>query len=471
MIINIADVLLARAGLKGVQSALLDRPARQELRRELATLLPTSAMLGPCRLRRAKFKPGRKLTANYDVSIYNRVTGASCIRPIAVSWTLQASATAAGVQAEMLLMQAEARRRGLSTPFTQLMADVPADGMRIQVSPLDASFPQLVRVSDPQYVRDVLAAVYARPARAPTSQYAITPIRYRPGQRHVLRYDSLAATGKPNSRGTLFAKLYHGETSSQAFFLATQIADWLSARGLGVTAVRPIAHLATDAIILYPRIVGAPLSRQLGCPAHRLDGWLQQIGAALRVLHCAPAELRSNLVLHDFATEVAAIARASEHVHALLPVAGTAIIAILDRARDLYERLPHEVPTFVHGDFKAYHLWVTRAGLSLMDFDTCCLADPALDIGKFLADLHWWYAIGDQPGLEWAQERFLTGYAPGTPSERLLRARLYEVLVLVKITVHRVPLFAPDWALRTERLIHRAEKRLHALASTMAITA
>jgi aminoglycoside phosphotransferase (APT) family kinase protein len=265
----------------------------------------------------------------------------------------------------------------------------------------------------------------------------------------------------------VFAKLYQGENSARSFCLATQIADWLAARGPGVTALRPAAHLAADALILYPQIAGTPLSRQLRRPAHRVAGWMQQIGAALRALHCAPATLSSKLATHDFASEVAAIARASEHVHALLPAAGVAIATILDRARDLHDRLPLEPATFVHGDFKADHLWVTQAGLMLIDFDTCRLADPALDVGKFLADLHWWYAINEQPGLEWTQNQFLTGYAQDTPPARLRRARLYEALVLLKITVRRVRLFDHKWAARTEQFIRRTEIVLHTVATTI----
>ena len=50
--------------------------------------------------------------------------------------------------------------------------------------------------------------------------------------------------------------------------------------------------------------------------------------------------------------------------------------------------------------------------------------------------------------MEHAQERFLAGYAPGAPEERLVRARLYEVVELVKMTRHLRP-FNRDWASRT----------------------
>ncbi len=160
---------------------------------------------------------------------------------------------------------------------------------------------------------------------------------------------------------------------------------------------------------------------------------------------------------HTFAGEVKAIARASEHVHALLPATGAAINEILTRAQELYERLSPEKPTLAHGDFKADHLWVTPTGLAMIDFDTCCLADPALDVGKFLADLRWWHDVYVQPGVEQAQERFLEGYARRDSEACLARARLYEALILVKITARRVRLFDPGWALRTARLISRAQ--------------
>ena len=55
--------------------------------------------------------------------------------------------------------------------------------------------------------------------------------------------------------------------------------------------------------------------------------------------------------------------------------------------------------------------------------------------------------------MERAQERFLAGYAGGMADERLLRARLYQAVELVKITARRVPLFDSHWVSHTERLI------------------
>src|SRR3989442_15662650 len=80
---------------------------------------------------------------------------------------------------------------------SQLTAELPEWGMHVKVSPLDAQFPQLVRLLDPRHVRDMLAAAYPASGVALDQPrpdgYAVTSIRYRPGNRHVLRYDPLHA--------------------------------------------------------------------------------------------------------------------------------------------------------------------------------------------------------------------------------------------------------------------------------------
>jgi len=462
---KLADALAGRAGVEGVRWALRAPPVRLALRRELRALLGAGGELGPCHLRRAKFKPGRKLTAYYDVGV-----GGHTSRPVAVAWTPVASGNRRAPEPDPggMAMQAEAERQGLAAPFERLQSDLPGWGMRILVSPLDARYPQLVRVSAAGHVRDMLSAAYdadgaVRPG-PPVSTYAVTPVRYRPGQRHVLRYDPADQQGAPTDPSqAVYAKLYRDGDGARSYRVAVRIADWLAAAGIGVTAARPLAYLPDDEVILYPQVAGAPLSDRFRRPGEALARQLGQAGLALRLLQQAPPRLADELPGHDFDAEVRAIARASEHVEPLLPGVGARIGELLDRARELHARLPQEEPGFAHGDYKTDHLWASAGVLTLIDFNTCSLADPALDVGKFLADLHWRHTASDRRGLEWAQRCFLEGYDGQASSPRMRRARLYEVLVLAKITVRRVRLFDPDWAPRTEALIGRAASLLDAV--------
>jgi aminoglycoside phosphotransferase (APT) family kinase protein len=443
-----ADVLSGDAGLAGVRWMLLGPNPRRVLRRELAAMLGDPHVLASCRLRRAKFKPRRKLTAYYEAYLRDSDDMGRGSRPVAVTWTpgegeRRSEWTVPGGEAEALA-------RGLATPFRTLEATVPGRGMRILVSPLDVRFRHLARLSDPGFVAEAVS--HGRDARC-----RVTPIRYRPGQRHVLRYDLDRRDG---SRETVFAKLYEDERGERTFEVATSVADWLATSGVDSAAVRPLAYLADSRAVLYPALAGGPLSKRLA--RRDADGAerLRQAGALLRTLQRAPLTLADRRDPYQLASEVSAVARASEHVKVLLPGAASRIAAILERAQELHDRLPRERPAFAHGDFKLDHLWLAPDGLTLIDPDRSCVADPAFDIGKFLADLHWWHLMAGRAGLPQAQRDFLDGCGAVASSPRVLRARVYEAVLLVKIAARRVALFDRRWRPLAEALISRAERTL-----------
>jgi aminoglycoside phosphotransferase (APT) family kinase protein len=451
---EIMHALWGDAGLAGLQWTMLDARPSEALRQALAALLPATIILGSCRLHRAKYKPGRYLQTYYEVALRDSHTGAEASRQIEVTWLPDGAADPRGPAADRRRMAAEALDRGIAAPFRELEAEAPEWGMYIQVAPLDVQFPQLVRASDPAYAREMLNGAAGDAAAA---GYRVSAIRYRPGQRHVLRYDSADGSG-----GTLFAKVYNSEKGARTFGVVSRVADWLAEQG-GLQTVKPHAYVAGEQMVLYPLVSGAPLSELLRDPGDETDRVLRETGAALAALHRTPLDV-IELQPHSFAKEVKGIVSASEHVHPLLPEVGAAIDSIVARGRALHERLPHEAPGFAYGDFKADHLWVMPGGdLMLIDFDTCYLFDPAIDLGKFLADIRFWYDGYGHSGAEEAQDQFLAGYGAEAVPGRLLRARLYEALVLVKSTVRRVKLFDRGWAERTARLIGRADAALSRL--------
>ena len=345
---------------------------------------------------------------------------------------------------------------GVGAPFRRLTARVPEWGMRIQVSPLDASFPQLLRASDPGYLGDAFAkgdpSVRRSPHQSPARCYQVTSVRYQPGQRHVLRYDPVDGNRQP----VVFAKLYKSGESSRVSEVARRAGECLAEQLKEVTCLQPLACVPDDDVVFYPRLSGTPLNELLRRPCQEIGGLLELAGQAIRTLHSAPKAFSGFLRSHGFEAEMEEVVEKSHYLSSLLPSAGSEADSILARARQLYARLPEEPPTVIHGDLKAEHFWASPRGLTLMDFDVCCLADPAIDIGQFLADLRLWYDVWGRNGVEQAQDRFLSGYAPGAPGERLVRARLYEALELIRAAGRRVPLFDDDWAVRTARLVRRA---------------
>ena len=78
------DLFSGRAGIPEVRWALRGAAPKRAIRGAIQGLLEDGATVGACRLRRVKFKPGRKLTVTYDAWI--RARNAHIARPVVVVW-------------------------------------------------------------------------------------------------------------------------------------------------------------------------------------------------------------------------------------------------------------------------------------------------------------------------------------------------------------------------------------------------
>lgn len=459
---NQEEILSGKAGLAGIQSLVNGQLSRRLLRREVQRMLRPDYRAGPLHLTRVKFKPERKLLAYFNFPAFAAVSEKSHLVHLAVTWqkTLDGKDAAEGWSQ----LQEEANRSGLMPVQCDLWRDIPDRGLRLQTWPFDPEFPHLVRLGNPSYMARRLASLGL--AQHLEELPVVTPIRYRPGERHVLRYDLGTKDQPPQSGRRLYAKIYSdSQHAAKAFGIANRVVDWLAENNIGLQGVRPEAMDQEEGVIFYPHAPGIPLSHQLNRSRRWFGTQLQIIGRALAIMHNAPETLQADLKQNTLANEAKVVKRASEHIQVLLPDTYNKIIEIVDEIQEHYSRLPQESPTFTHSDFKSDHLLTTPQGLTLIDFDTCTLTDPALDLGKFLADLEWWFALNGLSGVEEAHAELLKGYlGEGEPEqniyERLARAKLFHALILAKIVVRRVPLYKKQWAERTAQMIERAAQVL-----------
>ena len=456
---NQEEILSGKAGVAGIQHLLNGQSSRRGLREEVQSMLRPGYRAGAFELTRAKFKPGRKLSSYFTLPVLGANDKTSHMVHLAVTW--QNSLEDTPPTDHWSQLQSEAEGSGLMPVQCQLWRDVPDKGIRLQLWPFDPKFPQLVRLGSPSYIAEVFSSLGIADQTP-----VITPIRYRPKERHVLRYEIDSAGPDGGETQRLYAKLYSSaQDASRAFGVASRVVDWLEFNNMGLQGNRPEAISEKDAVIFYPHAHGIPLSHQL----HRSRRWLAKqlhiIGKGLAMLHHGPEALQSDLKQNDFSKEAKVVKRASEHMQILLPDIHQKILEVVDRAEEQYSSLPQEQPTFTHADFKSDHLLTTPQGLTLIDFDTCTLTDPALDLGKFLADLEWWFTLKGISGVDEAQAELLKGYSTGKESDqtvhdRLQRAKLFHVLILVKIVARRVPIYKKEWASMTEKMIKRAAEVL-----------
>jgi hypothetical protein len=457
---NLEEILSGKVGLAGIQLLLNGQASRHLLRCEIQSMLGDGYRAGAFHLTRAKFKPGRKLLAYFTFPTVDAAGEVGQPIHLAVVWQKDPGSFSHSDSWNQL--QEDVNRAGLSLIQRALWRAIPEQGITLQVWPFDPEFPQLVRLSDSSYVAGMFASLGI--AHELKQMPVVTPIRYRPGERHVLRYEIPSAELPPGSGQRLYAKLYEdGQDAARTFDVANRVVDWLDASDRVLQGNRPKVMSQEDGVILYPHAPGIPLSRLLNRSHRWLAIQLRAVGNALAILHNGPESLRTGLKQNTFANEAKVVRRASEHIQILLPETYEKILEILDKLQEQYFHSAQEKPAFTHSDFKADHLLFTPQGLTLIDFDTCTLTDPALDIGKFLADLEWWFTLKGISGVEEAQIEFIKGYSGkgGTDhilDERLARARLYHILILIKIVARRVPIYRKEWGTLTTRMIDRADQ-------------
>ena len=464
---NQEDILSGKAGLAGIHSALNGQSSRRLLRSEAQKMLRPGYRTGPFHLTRAKFKPERKLLAYFTFPVLDVAGKPSHLIQLAAAWQKNLDGT--NHTDDWGQLQEEANQAGLMPVQCELWRDILHKGIELQVWPFDPEFPRLVRLGNPSHVAGMLASLGIAPDLKQLP--VITPIRYRPGERHVLRYEISSSETRSGTGQRLYTKLYsNAQDAARAFGIANRVVDWLDTNNRGLQGNRPEAMSQEDGVIIYPHAPGIPLSHQFQRSGRWLAVQLHTIGRGLSILHSGPGSLQAELKQNSFSNEAKVVRRASEHIQVLLPETYNKILEILEKAQERYSSLPQEKPTFTHSDFKADHLLCTPRGLTLIDFDTCKLTDPALDIGKFLADLEWWFALKGIAGVEDAQTEVVKGYvrtgeSKHTFQERLARARLFHVLILVKIVARRVPIYTKEWAAITARMIERADQVFHKIIS------
>jgi hypothetical protein len=282
-----------------------------------------------------------------------------------------------------------------------------------------------------------------------------TALRYKPGDRCVIRYvlNSETATGEQR-RHTVVGKLY-GDLD-QAMEAAQLMARLWELQGDEPWVARPLA-VADPLPLVLAQDLG---SRHSGPPTlagtdvirfshEQPDDALRRAAQALADLHTSTAALPP-APARTGADEAAKAAKRAKtlggHVPGLAAEAASVARSIGDALTGLAcERL---VPS--HGSYKPSQLLFRSGSVFLVDFDQFCHADSALDVGYFLAYLRppglWYHRAGTRAWFEEAAATFLAAYDErlaergvdaATRSGIQRRCHVYEAALLLKVAARR----------------------------------
>jgi hypothetical protein len=413
-------------------------------------MLEGGASLDRLVLRRVKWKPARKLTTSFD-AVVRLPGGAPIVRPLVVVRRPRAPARRRPASA----LEERARHVRPADPFRRLAAELPGGMGTVAAWPLDPRFPQLVDLSDTGYMDSFLARSGIR-ARASE----IDPLRYRPGERHLLRVDLAppgdgAATGDGAETGApaVYVKLGATIDPSSVRRATRLVADAVERSGSGATVVRPLEGWSFNGSVAFPEASGEPLPALLARSDPEVPMVLDRVIRAVAAIH---GETGTELPRRRPSDEVEATARACEHV-VVASSAGRRVPTLLARIEAVL-RQDGPRPCLIHGDLKADHVWVDGSSIRLLDVGTHA-GPPGIDLGKFLADLLWWRRKSNE---DTAVASFVAEVDPG--DEHL---RSWTALFILRLAGHRPSLFDDGWEADTTSLVLEAERVLEGGADAL----
>jgi len=383
------------------------------------------------------------------------------------------------------LAQAQETRLELQPPGVLQASDI---GLSVQAFPVDRDLPALATCCDMTSQSPLFEALQsaAQVQLGDPAWHLIEataqPVRYKPASRCVISYhlqlEHLQHNAEASQRTlTLFGKVYADpEQACNVQSLQQQLYEEQERTGeipllprslgrvdaLGLTlseAVQPSKEgkhhadgrwgiLRTGTHALRPQ-----LERGHGGAITKViipDEELRLAAQALAHLHNSGVHPNKD-GLRTGANEAKRVKERASLLADRNPVQAEEVQRLAQELASRLETLQPEAYRLAHGGFKPSQLLFHSQHVFVVDFDGFCLADPALDVGYFLAYLRpaglWYRRPGMRQWVEAAAEFFRSTYCQVTLEHgvahtiidsTLDRSRLYEAAFLFKIATRRV---------------------------------
>jgi hypothetical protein len=266
--------------------------------------------------------------------------------------------------------------------------------LRLQTS--DDALPALPRLVDPVEAARLLQPVLREAGYVDATITSCDPVvvRYKPGSRCTvvvgLGYSGRPVGPVPPDRVVL--KTHQGEKGESAWEAMTALWDHPRLWSQAVRLAEPLGYLADERILVQGPVPGEETLKDLarraithgGPELDRLRAELSATARALAALHGSGTSYGRTATLEDELEEVREVlGRLASSVPGLALAGEPLLSRLTDLARDT---VPDPVVSS-HHDFRPAQVMLDDGGVGFIDFDGACMAEPALDLGRFRAKL------------------------------------------------------------------------------------
>ncbi len=243
----------------------------------------------------------------------------------------------------------------------------------------DPALPGLVAAADPAVVAKRLASCCA----SPIEHCAVTPVRYRPGERAVLRYELTTLAGPVVLYGKVLAA---GAGPLTAVLIGLHEAGRADPEAPSVAP--PIAPIPDLGLVVQPEVADESLHELAFTSALTSAARVarfRRVGRAIAALHGGNGPPAPTRTPADDVLELRAYLPAASRAD---PVLATRLAVGVERAGTLsFDADAVLVPS--HGSLRTDQLYLSAARVTLIDLDGYCWSQRARDIGNLFAYLRW----------------------------------------------------------------------------------
>jgi hypothetical protein len=384
--------------LPGLMGAFDETAMRVYLQQALFDRADSSSTIRSCELEQATYQLDGGVVLRYLLTVDDPGSGQTHDLLVSGRLFVDQGACASYVRERLDPFVGLMAGREEVAPFGTPIAEIEGLHMAVAAFPIDAELPTLAQATDRRLLARVLGEVLADAAgtKGPVEECRVELVDYGRRDRSTLRY-RLAWPNDDGAPQLVYGKLTADSSGSLAGDVTAALAAQLAQRGAGrqvrvprVFAWLPDLHLsllealpgtAPIADLLKARLGGKPV--QSGPLA--LEEMVEVCGQVAAAMHTTGLVLGPQRTLDD---ELAALGQELEPILRFSPDLGAQLQGWLEqlaRVGGQSEPLPL---CFNHGDFTHGQFLFDGAACGLIDFDSVCQAEPALDIGQFLTYLH-----------------------------------------------------------------------------------
>jgi aminoglycoside phosphotransferase (APT) family kinase protein len=399
----LASARLARR-LPHLGAALDPEPMRARLQR---LLLDGSGLIAEACARPRAELDGDLCSFQYPLRVRAPLGGHSELLALGV---MHASADAAAAFARSALAPVAARWSP-AAPAPRATGVLEGLGMAVSVFPVNAALPALVEATDPRRMAEVLGSPLA----------GVDLVRLRRSGGAVLLY-------RLEGGGDLFGKVGYAATGEQAREVLAALGD--GARPVACPQV--VGRCAELDLTLISRVPGRRPDLSSATELEAAVDGAARVAAALHTSGIAAGPA------HTLEDELARSAVAVAAIRDDAPELAGRLTRALEQAGAAAGRTAAQPALLAHGDMTPSQLLLDGDRVGLVDFDGVCQAEPAFDLGRFLAYLRAALAKSGNPAGEALGARLLAAHAAcGGPAAPRRRVEAWATASVVQMAAHR----------------------------------